>query len=340
MLCLYANWMSDFWRKLFVSSRESFVLQRFKTLKVVAASGLLSVVLLSSVAPARGSDTCENPSFVNRTAKSMSTKIPCAYVPHGGGPLPILGDKDHVEMVNWLKKFVGTYLTGDKKPTSCLIISAHWEEKQATVQSGATTKLYYDYYGFPKESYNLKYTLPGATELSKRVGQLLESANIRYKVDNDRGYDHGVFIPMKILFPDGDIPTIQLSLVSGLDPKTHIKLGEALAPLRDEGVFVLGSGMSYHNMRGFNNGQSNKDSDPFHEYLRSSLVNSKNYKDKVAALDNWAKAPKARECHPREEHLMPLHVILGAAKHEGNVEVKEVFYDNVAGVKCAGYIFE
>ncbi|CAL8074570.1 unnamed protein product [Orchesella dallaii] len=333
--------MPAFWSKFLETTRQSFMFQHSKTIKVAVASGLLSIILITSVTQAGAHiGYCEKSSFLNRTARTMSTRIPCAYIPHGGGPLPILGDKAHVEMVNWLKKFVGTYLTGDKKPTSCLVISGHWEEKLPTVQSGETTELYYDYYGFPKESYNLKYTLPGATSLSKRVGELLESANIPYKVNKNRGYDHGVFIPMKILFPEGDIPTIQLSLVSGLNPMAHIKLGEALAPLRDEGVFILGSGMSYHNMRGFNNAQSNKDSDPFHEYLRNSLVNTENYEDKVAALDQWAKAPKARDCHPREEHLIPLHVILGTAKHDENVEVREVFYDNVAGVKCAGYIFE
>lgn len=254
--------------------------------------------------------------------------------------MPILGDKQHVEMVNWLKKFAQTYLSGENKPKSCLVVSAHWEAKQTTIQSGATTKLYYDYYGFPEESYNLNYTLPGATSLSTRVAQLLDAAKIPYKVDGDRGYDHGVFIPMKIIFPDGEIPTIQISLISGLDPKAHIKLGEALAPLRDEGVFILGSGMSYHNMRGFNNPRSNQDSEPFHEYLRTSLERASNYDERINALEKWSKGPKARECHPREEHFIPLLVILGATKNDVQSNVKEEFYANVAGVKCAGYIFK
>lgn len=250
-----------------------------------------------------------------------------------------MGDHQHVEMVNWLNKFVDTYLTGNKKPTSCLVISAHWEEKKPTIQSGSNTNLYYDYYGFPKETYHLNYTLPGAISLAKRVEQLLDSAKIPYSVNNDRGYDHGVFIPLKIMYPDGNIPTIQISLVAGLDPKAHIKLGEALAPLRDEGVFILGSGMSYHNMRGFSDPKSNQDSEPFHEYLRSSLVKTNSYEQKANALETWASAPKARACHPREEHLMPLMVILGTTKGYPDATANEAFFAGVAGVKSAGYIF-
>lgn len=305
----------------------------------------LTLVLFTGVTRAHHTHTghCDKSPFVQyKKSRTMSTptKIPCAYVPHGGGPLPILGDKDHVDMVNWLRKFVNTYLVGDKTPSSILVVSAHWEEKLPTVQSGDTTKLYYDYYGFPKESYNLDYKLIGATTLAKRVGGLLEASNIPFKVDSVRGYDHGVFIPMMLLYPEGNIPTVQISLVSGLDPETHIKLGEALTPLREEGVFILGSGMSYHNMRGFNNPRSNQDSEPFHDFLRNSLTATSSYSERKAALAKWTKGAKARECHPREEHLIPLHVILGATKKDENSTIKEEFFANVAGVKCAGYVFQ
>lgn len=166
-------------------------------------------------------------------------RIPSAFVPHGGGPLPILGDRAHKTLTAWLSNFVSTHLSRNK-PTSCLIISAHWEAPVTTLQTGDTSSLYYDYYGFPKEAYNLNYPLKPAPELAKRVAGLLDKAGIQHKSDSERGFDHGVFIPMMLLFPDGDIPTMQISLVGGLDPEVHIKLGEALAPLRDEGVFILG----------------------------------------------------------------------------------------------------
>jgi aromatic ring-opening dioxygenase catalytic subunit (LigB family) len=257
-----------------------------------------------------------------------------------------MGDEGHRTMIDWLKKFAATYLSKNK-PTACLVISAHWEAPVATVQSGDTSSLYYDYYNFPKETYNLSYPVAPAKHLSQRVTELLKKANIPNSIDSKRGYDHGVFIPMMLIYPDADIPTIQLSLVSGLDPQTHIKIGEALAPLRDEGVFILGSGMSYHNMRGFGESRANKDSEPFHQYLRDTLNDDDNssnskkktYAQKVQGLMDWKKAPKARENHPREEHLIPLMCIAGTSSNSGG-KSKEVFYDDVIGVKCSGYVFD
>jgi 4,5-DOPA dioxygenase extradiol len=261
-------------------------------------------------------------------------------IAHGGGPLPILGDKDHKTMVTWLSTFASKYLS-KTPPTSCLVISAHWEASEPTIQSGDTSSLYYDYYGFPDEAYSLTYPVKPAKELAQRIHSLLDQAGIKNKFDKERGFDHGVFIPMKIIFPDAQIPTIQLSLVSGLDPEFHVKLGEALAPLRDEGVFILGSGMSYHNMRGFGDYKSNQDSEPFHKYLRDALADDgKSFEEKARKLIRWKKdAPKAKECHPREEHLIPLMSIFGTSKSSGG-KGKEVFFDDVVKVKSAGYIFE
>jgi len=255
------------------------------------------------------------------------------------GPMPILGDAEHKHMAAWLRKFASTYLS-ENKPKACLVISAHWEAPKATVQSGDTNELYYDYYNFPKEAYNLSYPVTPAKDLSKRVIELLSKEHFPYAVDSKRGYDHGMFVPMMLIYPDADIPTIQLSLVSGLDPELHIKIGEALAPLRDEGVFILGSGMSYHNMRGFRDSKSDKDSEPFHQYLRETLADdTKSYEDKMEGLIDWDKAPKARLNHPREEHLIPLMCIFGSSISSGG-KAKEVYFHPVAGVKCAGYIFE
>ena len=135
-----------------------------------------------------------------------------------------------------------------QRPKQLLIISAHWEEKRPTVLSGAAHPLLYDYYGFPESSYELKWPAAGAPDLAKRVAELLNNAGIASGFDAKRGLDHGVFIPMLVAQPDASIPTTQLSLVAGLDPEAHIRMGAALAPLRDEGVFIIASGMSFHNM--------------------------------------------------------------------------------------------
>jgi len=274
------------------------------------------------------------------TDSSKAVRVPAAYIPHGGGPLPILGDPEHVSMVKWLGTFASTYLKDGRTPKACLVISAHWEEALPTVQTGEAPSLYYDYYGFPKESYNLRYPIKPDQGLVQRVQELLSGAGIKYSVNAERGYDHGVFIPMMLIYPNANIPTIQLSLVKGLDPEVHIKMGEALAPLREEGVFILGSGMSYHNMRGFRDSKADQDSIPFHAYLRETLAdNNKSYEEKKKGLVQWTQAPKARLNHPREEHLIPIMTILGSSKSTGG-EAKEVFFDNVSGVKCAGYVFD
>jgi aromatic ring-opening dioxygenase catalytic subunit (LigB family) len=136
-------------------------------------------------------------------------------------------------------------------PKALLVISAHWEEASPTVMTAARPALLYDYYGFPPESYQLTWPAPGSPELAARVRTLLAAAGFESREDGTRGFDHGTFIPLKLSYPKAEIPTLQLSLKAGLDPEQHLALGRALAPLRDEGVFILGSGMSFHNLRAF-----------------------------------------------------------------------------------------
>src|SRR5690606_25482911 len=126
-----------------------------------------------------------------------------------------------------------------------------------------------------------------------------------------RGFDHGTFVPLKVAYPDPTLPVVQLSLVHGLDPAEHLRLGRALARLRDEGVFIVGSGMSYHNMRGFMQAGALAPADTFDAWLRQTLTAPPEERDR--ALSDWDQAPAARACHPREEHLLPLMVIAGAA---------------------------
>lgn len=138
-----------------------------------------------------------------------------------------------------------------RKPKAVLLISAHWEEPVFTVQSAAQPGMLYDYGGFPPHTYSVQYRSPGAPELASRVQQLLVQAGIEVGEDSQRGYDHGMFAPMAVIYPQADVPVLQLSLRSNLNATEHLAVGRALAPLRGEGVLIIGSGSSYHNMRTF-----------------------------------------------------------------------------------------
>jgi aromatic ring-opening dioxygenase catalytic subunit (LigB family) len=163
---------------------------------------------------------------------------------------------------------------------------------------------------------------------------LLSDAGFESGEDGARGLDHGVFVPLKLSYPEAKVPTVQLSLRAGLDPAEHLAMGRALAPLRDEGVFLVGSGMSYHNMRGFNVAASREASLRFDRWLGEVAGEEPSKRD--AALAAWTKAPSARECHPREEHLIPLMVAAGAA---GDDRGKAVFRDEVMGVAVSALQF-
>lgn len=216
----------------------------------------------------------------------------------------------------WLRSIEGSL---PEKPTSLLVISAHWEEEEPTVMTSPAPPLFFDYYGFPKHTYELTWPAPGSPELAARVRALLSKAGIASKEDPKRGFDHGVFVPLKVAFPDAKIPTVQLSLRAGLDPEEHLAIGRALAPLRDEGVLIVGSGMSYHNMRGLMTGGGAADSKRFDDWLASTVTRSATERD--AALGSWAKAPSGQASHPREEHLIPLMVAAGAAGEDPGARV-------------------
>jgi len=247
------------------------------------------------------------------SATATSARQPVAYLPHGGGPWPF------VELDFATKQedaVLRGYLEGLPKllkttPKAMLVISAHWEEAVPTVMTAAKPPMLFDYYGFPEASYHLSWPAPGAPELAPRVRQLLEGAGFQTAIDAERGFDHGTFVPLMLAFPKPTIPTLQLSLKRGLDPAEHLKMGRALAPLRDEGVFIVGSGMTFHNMRGFGAPQAGPISQQFDGWLQETMKLPQAERD--ARLTDWAKAPMARQCHPREEHLLPAMVCAGAA---------------------------
>ena len=160
-------------------------------------------------------------------------------------------------------------------------------------------------------AYQLNWPAPGDPALAARVRELLALAGIPSAEDAQRGFDHGTFVPLMLTWPQAEVPTVQLSLKTGLDPKAHLAIGRALAPLRDEGVFILGSGMSYHNLKAFFGGQGAGVSQTFDAWLQQAVVRDLPERDQL--LEGWARAPAARQAHPREEHLLPLMVIAGAA---------------------------
>ncbi len=219
-------------------------------------------------------------------------------------------------------------------PKALLVISAHWESPLPTVISSTQPPLLYDYSGFPPDTYALTWPAPGSPSLATRVQTLLGAAGIQSATDSTRGFDHGVFIPLKLAYPQAQLPTVQLSLRAGLDPAEHLAMGRALAALRDEGVLIVGSGMSYHNMRGFNSGPAGDDSKRFDHWLRQVAAEPQPARD--AQLTGWATAPAARACHPREEHLLPLMVTAGAA---GADRGTAAFSGEVLGVQVTAVHF-
>lgn len=241
-----------------------------------------------------------------------SGRLPVVYLPHGGGPWPFvelrIGSKaEQAEMASYLR---GLGSVPKTPPRAVLVISAHWEEAVPTVMSSAHPPMLYDYYGFPPESYEITWPAPGEPALARRVRDLLSAAAIESAENTERGFDHGTFVPLKLAYPNADMPTVQLSLKRGLDPKEHLALGRALAPLRDDGVFIVGSGSSFHNLRAFGP-QSAAVSAEFDRWLVETARAEQGERDR--RLIDWTRAPSARAAHPREEHLLPLMVVAGAA---------------------------
>ena len=235
---------------------------------------------------------------------------PIIFLPHGGGSLPLLGDTNHQEMIKFMHEISPSLAI----PASILIISAHWEEEIVTITSGNNPSLIYDYYGFPEESYQLEYPAPGEPVVAKKISDLLRENGIESKLSDQRGFDHGLFVPLKILFPEANIPCVQLSLLNNLDPESHLKIGKALSKLSSENTLIIGSGLSFHNMWSLMSLQNSLDhkNEEFEMWLIDACTNQ-NYAPNVREqkLIKWTEAPFLRYCQPREEDLLPLHVCAG-----------------------------
>lgn len=265
----------------------------------------------------------------------MSQKAQIVYLSHGGGPLPLLGEANHKAMVDFMLQLPSLL----RKPDAILVISAHWEESLATLLGAQNPPMLYDYYGFPNEAYEITYPAPGSPELANKIASLLAKNNISARIDSQRGFDHGLFIPLKLMFPQADIPSLQLSLLHDLNPSAHIALGTALRDLMTENILVIGSGFSFHNMKEFSwQGIDTPDpaNDAFQNWLIKICTDTLSQPEREHLLIDWEKAPSARYCHPREEHLLPLHVCVGMA----GKPALTMFDDYILGKRSVAFLWK
>jgi aromatic ring-opening dioxygenase catalytic subunit (LigB family) len=264
------------------------------------------------------------------------TRQPAIFVPHGGGPCfwiefpPPFGPHAWDRLRDYL---AGVVESLPERPKAFLVVTAHWEADAPTVSVNPHPGMLFDYNGFPPHTYKLSYPAPGDPNLAAEVKRLIEEAGLPVASDGERGFDHGVFVPFLIIDPKAEIPVVMLSLRRDLDPAFHISLGKALAPLRDRGVAVVGSGMSYHDLRHFRDGDG-KDSAVFDAWLAETAEAAPEERER--RLTAWDKAPAARACHPREEHLLPLMVVAGAA---GDSPAKHEFRDVIGGKTISAFRF-
>lgn len=242
--------------------------------------------------------------------------LPTFFISHGGGPWPWMQAQTGASYAALAASLQDMVQQLPQRPRAVLMISGHWEEGLPTVTSAARPGMIYDYGGFPAHTYRIQYPAPGAPELALQVLGRLQQAGIEAAADDRRGFDHGCFVPLALMYPQADVPVVQLSLRRDYDPAAHIAIGRALAALRDEGVLIIGSGLSYHNLR-LMGPAAQAPSQAFDDWLQQTLALAP--VPRAAALCAWQQAPAARIAHPREDHLLPLMVALGAA-HDAAAE--------------------
>jgi aromatic ring-opening dioxygenase catalytic subunit (LigB family) len=262
--------------------------------------------------------------------------MPALYIPHGGGPCFFmqwtLGSSDTwKKMEKWLSSIPENL---PQKPVAIVVISAHWEESEFTIYKHERPDLFYDYYGFPDYTYSIEYPAKGSAQLASEIESLFKEQGITIEPEFERGFDHGVFIPLKVMFPEANIPIVQLSLKTGLNPEEHMEAGRAIAPLRKKGILIIGSGNSFHNLNLMMSGDDNFETDDFDKWLDDAVCGS--VQNRIDSLRQWSKAPVARLAHPREEHLLPLMVVSGASE---DCIGRMVFKDRVMGSLNSAYQF-
>lgn len=265
---------------------------------------------------------------INTSNQAQSALMPVIYIPHGGGPMPLLGDADHKELIAYLSQIHNNIET----PKVILMITAHWESHNVSISSSPQPGMIYDYGGFPQETYQYQYPASGEPKVANQIADLFKAKGIKSNLDMNRGYDHGTFVPLMLMYPNAEIPVVQMSLLRSLNPKEHIKIGEALSTLREQGVLIVGSGMSFHNFRG-----SLEESIEFDNWLNETLT-ANDMEQSKQDLIQWEQAPSARACHAREEHLLPMHVCFGAAMKQ-NTPATRVFSDYLFNRKISAFMW-
>lgn len=264
----------------------------------------------------------------------MISRQPVLFISHGGGPWPYIDDmrEDFAVTAAALTALPASL---PAKPKAIIAISGHWENDVVTIATSAQPPMVYDYSGFPAHTYQIKYSAPGSPDIAMQTANLLEGQGIPFKLDPDHGFDHGTFVPLYLMYPDADIPVISMSIRRDYDPAAHIRIGQALEHLRAQGVLIMGSGLTYHNLRRFNQSGAAA-SETFERWLTEAVqatdVTARNQK-----LVDWESAPDARLAHPREDHLIPLMVAAGAA---GESVGRVAFRDRVWGITMASYRFD
>lgn len=263
-------------------------------------------------------------------------RLPTYYLSHGGGPWPYMDGpfRAHFTQLEASLKAIPAEL--GRRPRAVLMISGHWEAERFTAMSSARPPMVYDYGGFPAHTYEISYPAPGEPALAARVQALIEAAGLPAAQDAQRGFDHGAFTTLFPMYPEAEVPVVQLSMQQHYDPETHLALGRALAPLRDEGILIIGSGLSYHNLRAFGPGAKTV-SAQFDAWLQQALLRA-TPAQRSELLRHWNEAPMARQAHPREDHLIPLMVAVGAAEDEAGVCIYHE-PDFMGGVTASSFRF-
>src|SRR5579871_826217 len=263
----------------------------------------------------------------------MPLRQPTYFIPHGGGPCFFMDDPNGTwtGMAAFLRAIPSQL---PEPPKAILIVSGHWESEGFAFTTAAKPPLLFDYYGFPPHTYQLRYDAPGDPALAQAASTLVAGAGFKTGADSERGYDHGVFVPLKVAFPDATIPVVAMSLDYRLDPEQHLAAGRALAPLRQDGILIVGSGMSFHNMRGYRDARFTPVSEGFDGWLTNAVESSAD--DRAAKLKAWEAAPGARLSHPDAEHLLPLMVAAGASDERGS----KVYSEHVMKTVISGFRFD
>lgn len=263
-------------------------------------------------------------------------RYPTLFVNHGGGPLPLLGRQP--ELARHMKETVQKWLPATR-PSAIIVLSAHWESNPIGITSSPNPSMYYDYSGFPSETYTYQYPAPGHPSLARKIKELFDRQDIPSELDAKRGFDHGVFVPLMLMYADADIPVVAVSLDASLSVERNMAVGSALEPLRDEGILILGSGYTFHNMQAFFHPSDHtyKQSRLFNSWLQDALAPAQKVGKVLPRLAKWKEAPGALVCHPREEHLLPLFMTAAAAGPDAHAKL---IWSDTNDHAISSFIFE